>query len=113
MHRRSFLGLGLAAVGGIFAPKYGQWYKQGRGLLVRDVTATTSVLLDPMHFEFYAIGGPALVRVDLVDAHGNVLASSDAKDGQATIERPQGYHEIRTHWRGPSGVSRLAAARPA
>ena len=36
MNRRGFLGLSLAAVGGIFVPKYDKWYRQGSGLLVRD-----------------------------------------------------------------------------
>jgi hypothetical protein len=35
MNRRAFAGLTLAAVGGIFVPQFGAWYRRGSGLLVR------------------------------------------------------------------------------
>jgi len=34
MNRRGFLGFSLAAVGGIFIPRYDKGYRQGSGLLV-------------------------------------------------------------------------------
>jgi len=34
MERRTFSGLILAAIGGIFVPKYGSWFKQGSGVWV-------------------------------------------------------------------------------
>lgn len=34
MNRRDLLGLSLAAVGGIFAPRFGRWYRRGSGLVV-------------------------------------------------------------------------------
>lgn len=33
MNRRGFLGYSLAAVGGIFVPQAGRWYRKGFGLL--------------------------------------------------------------------------------
>ena len=33
LDRRRFLGMSLAAVGGIFVPKYDKWFRQGSGLL--------------------------------------------------------------------------------
>jgi len=35
MNRRAFAGLSLAALGGVFVPRFGHWYRQGSGLLVR------------------------------------------------------------------------------
>jgi|GEM_PF-3976479 len=34
MNRRWFLGASLAAVGSVFVPQYGGWYRAGSGLLV-------------------------------------------------------------------------------
>lgn len=34
MNRRGFLGFSLAAVGGIFVPKYAGWFRQGSGIVV-------------------------------------------------------------------------------
>ena len=34
MNRRDFLGIAAAS---IFAPKFGQWYRQGSGLIVREI----------------------------------------------------------------------------
>lgn len=34
MNRRDLLGLSLAAVGGIFAPRFGRWYRRASGLMV-------------------------------------------------------------------------------
>lgn len=36
MNRRAFAGLSLAALGGIFAPKFGHWYRRGSGVIVPD-----------------------------------------------------------------------------
>ena len=36
MNRRAFAGLSLAALSGIFAPKFGHWFRRGSGLIVRD-----------------------------------------------------------------------------
>lgn len=36
MNRRDFLGIAAAS---IFAPRFGRWYRQGSGLIVRDVEA--------------------------------------------------------------------------
>lgn len=46
--RRRFLALSLAAVGGVFVPKYGHWYRKGSGLLVpeRGLRRATIVAID-------------------------------------------------------------------
>ena len=33
MNRRGFLGFALSATGGIFVPKFGEWYREGSGIL--------------------------------------------------------------------------------
>ena len=54
MNRRWFLGASLAAVGSVFVPQYGGWYRAGSGLLVPTSTA------------IYDLGGPsALTEVML------------------------------------------------
>ena len=35
MNRRGFLGASMAVLGGIFVPKYGQWYRQGLGVPIQ------------------------------------------------------------------------------
>lgn len=40
MNRRTFAGLTLAAIGGVFAPRFGRWYRQGSGLLVPEPWVT-------------------------------------------------------------------------
>ena len=44
MNRRTFAGLGLAALGGIFVPQYGRWHRQGSGLLVAEDSANAASL---------------------------------------------------------------------
>ena len=52
MNRRLFLGFSLAAVGGVFVPKYGRWYRQGSGVLVPN----TDWIMNPDMAEW--IGSP-------------------------------------------------------
>lgn len=40
MNRRDLLGLSLAAVGGVFAPRFGRWYRRGSGVVVYDTAMT-------------------------------------------------------------------------
>lgn len=54
MNRRNFAGLALAAVGGVFVPRFGRWYRRGSGLLTPpEPTFTaanfTRVYLNPVH----------------------------------------------------------------
>ena len=43
MNRRSFAGLSLAALGGVFVPRFGARYRQGSGLLVRSPVVIASL----------------------------------------------------------------------
>lgn len=47
MNRRGFLGFSLAAVGGIFVPKYAGWFRQGSGIIV-PAKAITKPQLDAL-----------------------------------------------------------------
>lgn len=54
MNRRAFAGLSLAAIGGVFVPQFGKWYRQGSGLLAPNPGWTMSWMEhpgDPMGFE--------------------------------------------------------------
>ena len=42
MNRRDMLGLSLAAMGGVFAPRFGRWYREASGLVVPDPVAVWS-----------------------------------------------------------------------
>ena len=41
MIRRDFFGALALGLGGVFAPKFGRWHKQGSGVLVRDLWPAT------------------------------------------------------------------------
>lgn len=43
MNRRGFLGFGLAAVGGVFVPQFGEWYRRGSGLVVPAVSSLNGI----------------------------------------------------------------------
>jgi hypothetical protein len=43
MNRRNFLGLTLAATGGIFVPQYGKWFRMGSGVLVPESSMATFI----------------------------------------------------------------------
>lgn len=60
MNRRDLLGLSLAAVGGVFAPRFGRWYREPP----RIVVPTLEVLLDGRVVARIP-EGTGLVRIDL------------------------------------------------
>lgn len=45
MNRREFAGFSLAAIGGIFAPRFGHWYRRGSGLVVPDAAKDGGTLV--------------------------------------------------------------------
>lgn len=59
MNRRSMLGLSLAAMGGVFAPRFGRWYREANGLIlwgdgVHDDAVALQALFDrkgPVRFD--------------------------------------------------------------
>lgn len=108
MNRRDFLGIAAAS---IFAPQFGRWYRQGSGLLVRDVEPPQGwVPFSPPRFaavEHYTITAvtattitverfPKPVRVP-VGSDGrlrNRALFSDAKTGHRS--RPADLHVVST-----------------
>lgn len=67
MNRRAFLGIAAASV---FAPKFGRWYRQGSGLIVRDLQVAQP----------YGIRGAApyyTQTLTVTGKHGNMLTVAE------------------------------------
>ena len=65
MNRRSFVGFSLAAVGGIFVPRYGSCYRQGSGLLVPSRRLGYQAVLWPIGIQWRDMGWTSSVEYSL------------------------------------------------
>jgi hypothetical protein len=73
LSRRNFLGLSLAATGGIFVPKFGAWFRQGSGLYTPEIYTyvATGSWLAPIRYPIGSIHSGRLV----VNEIGQITAS--------------------------------------
>jgi len=93
VNRRQFAGLSLAAIGGIFAPKFGQWYKRGSGLIVRDdVLASGTGVIGP-RLAYFEIRGNGVILGKGTVPVVNGIATIPQMEWPAVLK--PGYYDIR------------------